>query len=243
MQQRSARTNTPSTPPRPLGRDAVDMLGHPALLRALAPPHRQGRELRHLEALRRGRPARPRRRFGHDVLRHPRRRGPRSGAGTAGHPRVGDFFGEMALIDGEPRSATVFGGRDDGGTRCCCARHRSSSRCSRTQPKHRARAHGDAHRPRARSMADAAPAACAPLQAHRLPTHDISAPRRARTRARGQRDLDPVVVERRAAAEIGVALGDRDVHVLARPEQLRPLLLVGERDAGLRGVVDDGLGA
>src|SRR6476646_12248115 len=58
-----------------------------------------------------------------------------------------------------------------------------------------------------------------------------------------QRDLDPVVVERRAAAQVGIALGDGGVDVAAGPEQLRPLLLERERDARPRAVVDDSLGA
>src|SRR4051812_27351499 len=55
-------------------------------------------------------------------------------------------------------------------------------------------------------------------------------------------DLDPVVVERRAAAHIRVALRDRRVDVAPGPDQLRPLLLVGERDARPARVVDDRLG-
>src|SRR4249919_2738605 len=54
-------------------------------------------------------------------------------------------------------------------------------------------------------------------------------------------DLHTVVVKGRAAAEVGVALRDRHVDMLARAEQLRPLLLVGERDARLCGIVDHGL--
>src|SRR2546421_7041094 len=53
------------------------------------------------------------------------------------------------------------------------------------------------------------------------------------------RDLDAVVVEAWAAAEVGVPHGGRRVHVRVRRRQLRPLRLERERDAGPGRVVYD----
>ena len=103
-----AAFDSPSAPPRRLGRDAIDMLAQIPLFSDLSRRHLG--KIAAVATTRRYAPGAPLVRVGapgdafYVVLDGNVR------VDVPGRPAelgVGDFFGEMALLDGEPRSATV----------------------------------------------------------------------------------------------------------------------------------------
>jgi CRP-like cAMP-binding protein len=104
----AAGFDTPSSPPRPLGREAAGMLAEIPLFAGLSRRH-LGR-VASLASTKRYSPSTPLVRVGKPADAFYVILDGQVRVEVPGRPvelGAGDFFGEMALLDGEPRSATV----------------------------------------------------------------------------------------------------------------------------------------